>query len=387
MSKSEAVQLRPLMGIACGGLFVFGIVMALLGAILPSLAERLRFSVADIGTLFLAMNFAMLACSLVLGVVMDRFGMRLPLVIGPLLVGAALLLIVRAEVFGALFPAVLLLGIGGGAVNGGANTLAADLYDDPNRKSSALNTVGIFFGIGALSMPFAIGALLARFSLSTLLVAAALLCVLLGAVAALLQYPAPKQAHRLPVAEMPRFLRSPFVVIFAALLFFESGIEFTLGGFISTYMSHDMAVSSVSMASWILAGYWAAIIVSRILLSRVALSVEPFRILSLCAAGACAGVLLAALAPGVTGAVAGVWLAGFALAGIYPTVLGIAGARYRSHSGTVFGILFAVALVGGMLLPWGSGLLGAGMGLRYVFGFIASCFVVIFGLGRLAARQ
>ncbi|HEV2213270.1 MAG TPA: hypothetical protein VGS99_07965 [Gammaproteobacteria bacterium] len=47
-------------------MFVFGIVMALLGAILPSLAGRLRFNVRDIGSLFLVMNFAMLVCSLAL---------------------------------------------------------------------------------------------------------------------------------------------------------------------------------------------------------------------------------------------------------------------------------------------------------------------------------
>ena len=34
---------------AFAGMLVFGIVMALLGAILPSLAERLRFDVADMG--------------------------------------------------------------------------------------------------------------------------------------------------------------------------------------------------------------------------------------------------------------------------------------------------------------------------------------------------
>ena len=113
---------------AYSGLFVFGIVMALLGAILPVLAEQLRFAVSDIGTLFLIMNFAMLVCSLLLGLAMDRFGMKPPLALGPLLVAAALVLIARTQVFSDLFPAVTLLGIGGAAVNGAANTLMADLH-------------------------------------------------------------------------------------------------------------------------------------------------------------------------------------------------------------------------------------------------------------------
>jgi fucose permease len=354
---------------AYSGMFVFGIVMALLGAVLPALSERLHFAVADIGTLFLIMNFAMLACSLVLGLGMDCFGMRPPLALGPLLVAAAL------------------LGIGGGAVNGAANTLVADLHDDPQKKGAALNLVGVFFGFGALFLPFAIGALLARFSLATLLLAAALLCAAAGVYSASLRYPPPKQAHRLPVADMPRFLRSPLVLIFAALLFFESGVEFTLGGFISTYLTHDLAISSVSMASWILAGYWAAVILSRTLLSRIALGTDPFRILLFCSVGACTGALVAAAAPVAGIATFGIWLTGWSLAGIYPAVLGIAGTRFQSHSGTVFGILFAIALTGGMIVPWLSGQVAALAGLRWVFVLVSGCFAAIVLLGRLAHQR
>ena len=62
MRKPEALNLRLLSVAAYAGMFVFGIVMALLGAILPSIAGRLQFEVADIGALFLVMNAAMLAC-------------------------------------------------------------------------------------------------------------------------------------------------------------------------------------------------------------------------------------------------------------------------------------------------------------------------------------
>jgi fucose permease len=199
-----------------------------------------------------------------------------------------------------------------------------------------------------------------------------------------LRYPPPKQAHRLPIADMPRFLRSPLVLIFAALLFFESGVEFTLGGFISTYLTHDMAISSVSIASWILAGYWAAVILSRTVLSRIALGMDPFRILLFCSLGACLGALVAATAPMAGVATFGIWLTGWSLAGIYPAVLGIAGARFQSHSGTVFGILFAIALLGGMIVPWVSGQVATFAGLRWVFGFVSACFAAVLLLSRCA---
>lgn len=385
MPRLEPRRIALLSAAAYAGMFVFGIVMALLGAILPALAGRLEFQVADIGTLFLVMNGAMLAASLVLGLAMDRFGMKPPLAVGALLVASALVIVARATAFSGLLPAVVLLGIGGGALNGAANTLVADLHEDPRRKSAALNLLGVFFGFGAMLLPFAIGALLARFSFAPLLLASAGLCALAGVFAGGLRFPAPKHSHRLPVTDMPRFLRDPLVLTLAFLLFFESGVEFTLGGFISTYLTRDIA-ASVSLASWVLAGYWTSIAIARIALSRSAARADPYRVLFFCASGALAGALLAAMASGPGLAAVGILVTGVSLAGVFPATLGIAGARFDTHSGTVFGILFAVALAGGMTLPWAAGHIGGAAGLQWVFVLVAASFAAILCLSRAAAR-
>ena len=386
MQRPDAHSIRLLNGAAYASMFVFGIVMAVLGAILPLLGLHLQFATADIGKLFLVMNAAMLASSLVLGLAMDRFGMKPPLAIGPLLVAAALCVMMRANAFVALLPAVVLLGIGGAALNGAANTLVADLHDDPRRKGAALNLLGVFFGFGALFLPFVIGALVARYSASQILIATSVLCAAVGIFSSLRSFPAPKQRHAFPLADVPRFLRSPLVLAFACLLFFESGVEFTLGGFISTYLLHDIGLSSIAIASWILAAYWASIMIARGVLSRIALRMEPYRVLLLSACGAGLGALVSAVAPGPAVATLGIVICGCSLAGVYPTSLGIAGDRFRSHSGTVFGILFAIALAGGMVLPFIAGQIGAAAGLRWIFGMIAAAFAAIAALSRIARR-
>lgn len=386
MPRSNGDRIRLLSRAAYAGMFVFGIVMALLGAILPSLAGRLQFSLADVGTLFLFMNGAMLASSLVLGLIMDRFGIKLPMALGPLFVAAALVIVINASAFRELLFAVVLLGIGGGALNGATNTLVADLHEDPRKKSAALNMLGVFFGFGALFLPFAIAALLAWLSVAKLLAAAAGLCTAVGVFASLPRFPIAKQSHALPLAAMLRFARAPLVLAFAGLLFFESGVEFTLGGFISSYLIRDAGISSVSIASWILAAYWASIMLSRAVLSRLALGSDPYRILLFCSSGAFIGASLAAVAPYPALSALAIVVCGWSLAGIFPTALGIAGARFKSHSGTVFGILFAVALAGGMIVPWIAGHLGGAWSLRWVFGMVAASFVAIFGLSVLASR-
>jgi fucose permease len=81
--------------------------------------------------------------------------------------------------------------------------------------------------------------------------------------------------------------------------------------------------------------------------------------------------------------VAGALLTGAALSGIFPTVLGIAGAQFRDHSGTVFGLLFTVALTGGMVIPWVSGRLAEATGIRGIFGLVAANFLVVAALGAI----
>ena len=68
---------------------------------------------------------------------------------------------------------------------------------------------------------------------------------------------------------------------------------------------------------------------------------------------------------------------GAALAGIYPAVLGVAGSRYPAHSGTVFGVLFTMALTGGMTLPWVTGQAAAAWGLRLALGLVAVQFLAV----------
>ena len=360
-------------------MLLFGVVMALLGAVLPVVSARLKFDLAQAGQLFLAMNFCMLAASLSLGPLMDRFGLKPPLLGGPLVVGAALILIALAPDYPVLLAGAALLGLGGGALNAGANTLVADLHPEPSRKNAALNLLGVFFGFGALLLPFAVGALLARVGLVAIALAVAAGCAAASVFSLTLAFPAPKQAGGVKAADVWRFARMPAVLLVAFLLFFQSGNEFTLGGYLSMYLTREVG-SSIAGASYGLAGFWAAIMLARLLLSRILLRVEGHTLVLLsasCSAGATALLLLLAWPVGAFGAVV---LLGLSLAGIYPTMLGIAGARFKENSGTVFGILFTIALAGGMTLPWLVGQIAQRQGLRTALWLVTGSFLLILAL-------
>lgn len=383
--SEKAIHRGWLSGAAYAGMFIAGIVMALLGAVLPVLAERLRFDLGQAGNLFLGMNFAMLASMLALGPMMDRFGIKLALAAGALFVAAALVRIASAESYGAVMAGVFLLGLGGGALNGGTNTLVADLHTDPRRKSSALNILGIFFGFGALFIPFVIGSLLETLGLARILYVAMTLSLLLALALFAVTFPTPKLGQRLKIAEALKLVRDPVLLLLGFLLFFQSGNEFIVGGYVSSYLMRELG-SSISVASYLLAAYWGAIMAARILSSRLVLWVEGRTLVLASALITALGVVLMLAARSEAGASVGIVLIGLGFASIYPVSLGFAGSRYEERSGTAFGILFSIALTGGMTMPWAVGQISAVHGLRRGLLLAAANALMIFVLQLLVSR-
>jgi fucose permease len=327
----------------------------------------------------------MLVTMLALGPLMDRFGKKPPMVLGPLLVALALTAVAGAADYGILLAAVVLLGAGGGAVNSATNTLIADLHTDPRRKNAALNLLGIFFGIGAIFLPFTIGSLLAFIGLAAILYAALTITLVPAVLSAALPFP-PPHGDRVPLAETARLARHPGVLTFGLLLFFESGNEFILAGYTSTFLTRELH-STVGHASFLLALYWGSVIAARFALSRLLLAVEGGITVMASAAAAAAGVGLLSIARTEWMAAGALILTGCGVASIFPTTLGLAGTRFAEHSGTVFGLLFAIALTGGMSLPWALGHFAA-TSFRLALLLPAAGFVAIFVIqAALIGRQ
>ena len=259
--------------------------------------------------------------------------------------------------------AVLLLGFGGGFINNVTNALVSDLYEDPRKKGAALNLLGTMFGVGALALPFAIGRLLASVGLEAILYGAAAVSAAAGLFAAVHRYPAPSQGEAFSGREAVRLLRHPDVLALGGSLFLQSGNEFVLSGFIATFLTTVIGLA-VGAASYVLALYWTVILIGRFVVSRVLLRVRAPNVLIAGALGSACGVALLALAPNPAMAIAGIVVLGLSISSIFPTTLGVAGSRFQSYVGTVFGILFAVSLTGGMLVPAVFGPLAQAEGLR-----------------------
>jgi fucose permease len=342
-------------------MLAFGIVLTTLGAVLPSVIERFGIGKAAAGAVFLLLTFGILAGSLVFGPIVDRYGYKGMLAAATVLIIAGLEGIAFAPGLAMLRVAIVLIGFGGGVMNGGANALVADISSEG--KGANLNLLGVFFGVGAMGMPFALGALGGAWSHGALIGAVGVLVVIPLLVILATTFPAPKQPQGFPIGAAGRLATQPLLLLMGLLLFLESGMEITVGGWTSTFVKEELAVTERS-ALFLLSLYWMGMMIARLALGNILRWASPYRVLYTCMTIALVGTALLLSAQQVWVAGLGVFLVGAGLAATFPTVLGFVGDRYAALSGTAFSLAIAMALVGGMILPYAAGVLGSRHGLR-----------------------
>ena len=375
---------RGIAAVAYLGMLAFGIVLTTLGSVLPSLVERFGLEKADAGALFTILSFGILLGSLVFGPVVDRRGYKGMLLLALILIVAGLEGIASASSPGLLRIAVALIGFGGGIVNGGTNALVADVSAEG--RGAGLSLLGVFFGIGAAGVPFALALLLDRASYATLVAALGALVLVPIVVAAITRFPTPKLAQGFPLAEAGRLLRDPVLLLFGFMLFLESGMEITVGGWTATYFQEELAVTG-QRALGFLSLYWLGMMLARIALGAVLRRAAPGRVLLTCLGIALAGSMLLLGTHSVGAAAVGVFLLGAGLAATFPVVLGLVGDRYALLSGTAFSVVIVMALAGGMVLPFATGALGEAHGLRASFLIVPAALLLLAILLTVVSRR
>lgn len=366
---------------ACIGMLIFGIVMTVLGTLLPSLIDRFNVDMAEAGSSITLLSVGILIGSLVFGPVVDRYGFKGLLTVCTLLVLLGLEALAFAPSFGVLRVAVFVIGIGGGVINGGTNALVSDISE--GERSAGLSMLGVFFGIGAFGVPLLLGPFLGTFSYTVLTasIGAPVLIALVYFTA--VRFPRPKQPQGFPISQGAAVARDPALLLLGAMLFLQSGIEITTGGWTSTFFLEELSVGAGS-AAYALSLFWIGMTLARLVLGKVLKHSDPALVLRICIGIAAAGSIMMILAETPLPAYAGIFFTGAGLAAGFPVALGYAGDLYPHISGTAFSILLVMALTGGAFFPYVAGVLGAAFGLRASFLMTPIALLAMFTLLTLA---
>jgi fucose permease len=341
-AAGNPIRRLPLIAVTYACMFVFGAILLLMGSLLPSL--QLSYSRAgSLGSFPLA---GILAATVLVGPLLDRFGVKPALGAALILVSTSLAMMPTMHSYEGLAAAALAYGLGGGVLNTATNALVSDL--SASARGAALNLLGFSFSLGALSAPLLMslagGSLPPRVALRMLATATAIILIPVFA----LRFPPASQA-KASVRGLLRVLNSPLVWLFGVLLFFESGSENCMFVW-SSKLTADLLQIETQRANLALVALSSSLGVGRLLAALWLRWLSGRNTILVSAAAAAAGASLAYSATSLTTMLAGFALLGLGLSAIFPTALALAGDRFR-ETGTVFGAVMTVALVGGTAGP------------------------------------
>lgn len=323
-------------------IFVYGMIAAMLGTILPDLSTRFRLTPKQNGTIAFAQAIGLIIASVSVGPLIDNQGKKVGLVLGLGIITAALFLLPRSTGFTSTAVYLFLLGFGGGIIVTAANALVSDI--SPERRGTTLNLLNLFFGLGGLATPFISANLLQRNSLKLCYLVATLTAVTL-VIHIITPMPQPTGSRSFVFSEVGSLLDKPQLWLLALFLFLYVASEVGVWNWLTRHLiaqgiaeSRALNVLSLGFALGLLVGRVA---VSPILITVSALTVTLFAALAMCVT---TYFMLQTRDPKVAWIL--VFLAGVAMAPVFPTTLAIVGDNFPVMTATAMGIVITFGWIG-----------------------------------------
>jgi FHS family glucose/mannose:H+ symporter-like MFS transporter len=348
---------------ACLGMLLFGIALITLGSIAPDLKEKLRLNDIAAGTLFSILPLGILTGSLLFGPIADKYGYKILMAISCFLLAAGFEGVAFTSSSGLLKAFIFLIGLTGGAINGATNALVSDIseYD----KTANISLLGVFFGIGALGMPLILGILGRTLRFEKIIAAVGILSLIIGIIFTVIKLPPPKITQKIPVEGILAFFKDKVLILIAFFLFFQSSFEGIMNNWTTTYLTDHLSVSP-NEALYGLSLFVAGMVIMRLLTGTILRHIPVRKILIASFIFVLLGLIC--IKSGISSIVAltGFMLVGAGLAGGFPIMLGLVGARYANLSGTAFSFVLTIALLGNMLINYGMGIISQKFGISHL---------------------
>jgi fucose permease len=258
------------------------------------------------------------------------------------LIAAALGLLPRSRGFGAIVALLFLLGLGGGIVVTGANALVSDVAE--TRRATALNLVNLFFGLGGMATPFISANLLKRDTVKLCYAAGAFAVVaLLVQIAA--PIPGPNGTQSFVLADAGDVLGRPILFLLGLFLFLYVSCEVGIWNWLAQHLVAQGIPESRALNVLSL-GFALGILLGRVAVSPILISVSPQTVTLWASVAMALTTWLALRARGVTAAWISVFLAGVAMAPVFPTTLAIVGNAFPRMTGTAIGFAITCGWIG-----------------------------------------
>ncbi|NLN93274.1 MAG: MFS transporter [Candidatus Hydrogenedens sp.] len=339
--------------VAFSGVFTLGVLFSILGSVKLKLAETLNIDDTKVGSLISAMMFTCLVAVLIVGPLTDTVGYGIVALIGFALACLSVFVLASSRNYTTALIACLVLGIAAMCANTVGNTLGPTVLFDGQNAPRASNLLNVFFGFGAFITPMIIALLLNAlgYKKTVGLIGIILFLPIILVALTMKQLPVPEEGFN--VVKAIGLLTNPVVLVGGLALFCYIALESSMAGFVSTYLK-DLDFSDNKATSY-LSGFWIALMAARLITAIFLTGIDPAVLVPALGLLAAVAIGLMIIAPNPATGVFGTLLAGFAFGPIFPTLIGVCfgktDAIAQGTAGSVFGLLFAIGLFGGIVVP------------------------------------
>ncbi len=372
-SQASDSPRRILIWLAFFAFALIGVSSGASGVLLPSLSTFYHVDNSVLGLLFFSSTIGYLLSAFSSGIAIEMLGYRWTLMLG------ATLSLLGSFAFGLQPPFVIVLvmrvltGMGAGILESSLNSYITTLP----RRTSILNSLHAFFGVGALIGPLLATAILAL-SLGwnwVYLVLAGLSGLLL--VGLTIFFPqkrvqASGQEGEQGIGKtLGASLRMRIIWVATLFLLFYVGVETNAGSWSYSFLT-EWRHEGTLFAGWLVSGYWLGLALGRFTQPRIfeRFGLGNAALLQACMLEAVVGMLLTWLVPSGIVAAIGLLLVGYGLGPIYPTIVALmpnlVPARMLSSA---IGFLVSLSIPGIAVFPWIAGILAQDIGLWTLWPF------------------
>lgn len=338
--------------VTVSGFFLAGVLLSFLGAILPAWGYHLldRFSI--VGLHFLALAVGILGASAATHRLLPRKGTSFVLVLAASVSCGALLFLslasLRTSAVWTLLG-VLLLGAGAGLLFSGLFHSVSGMYrHDP---AATVNIAGALFTLGSLVLALLVAGTFYNYTVGSILFLLALVPGFFAGMFAKFSPVLSAVREERTWSEAWEDFRNPTAWMFALLLFFQFGNEWSVAGWLTIFLIQRIGISPAT-SLLLLALYWLALLVGRVAAQFLLPRVHHGRMLVFSVLAALFGCLILSFTKTTFGAVSGILFVGGGFAVVYPLVVEKIGFRFPYFHPGLFNGIFSFAMTGGLLAPW-----------------------------------
>lgn len=365
---------------ALAGFFVTGLLFAFLGAILPAWGHHFLSDYLMVGAYFVAL-IAGLGCSVRVGpVLMRRKGIGWTLSVA---CAAAALSLFYLAFFSPPYqawwrlPGILAIGCASGVLHVAIFHAISPIYrHDP---AATVNLGGMLFGLGCLAVALFISQTFYLYTAASIQIWLGVVVGFFSITYARSTFSPDESPTELAKHELIAEVKTPAALLLSLILFFQFGNEWAIAGWLPLFLSQRLGVSP-STAILILALYWGALLVGRIIVQSILPLVRHSRILIASVCSALFACMMLLVTDNPFGAVTAVLLLGCAYAPIYPLVVEKIGDRFPDYHPGFYNGIFSFAIAGGLLAPCTLGYFAWLLGLGAVMALPLTGSVIVFVL-------